>query len=478
MRSIELRILIPILIIIVFSLTVVGFTSYYGSYRIIQDLVSRFPESSAYIDDEFITNRLFDLQKYTILVAIIAILASSQLTIFFAYSLVLPIKKFAAACDELAKGNFNAKVDYRRNDEIGILKNAFNAMAEKLKKYIDDVLRLTELNQKILNGINYGILLFSKDHKILLSNKAANNIFETSPSLSEWAKDFIREYPEGTIPSKGMAKWPSSGGMTKFIQYEVTPTGENFILCFSDVTEEEKLKHKMEHINRLASIGEMSAALAHEIRNPLQGIQSCFQVLESLNLPGTNETSVELFSAIYREIDRINRIITSLLHYARPSEPMPARVSLKRTVEEIRPFIVPLLKEKALDLRCSLPEGSDEVYIDPNHLKQILMNLITNAIRASRQGGFINVSLHQTFDETVICVRDKGIGIPKQHLSRIFTPFFTTFPGGTGLGLCVVQSLTIKNRGRIWIESTEDSGTSVYLAFPSSFSHKMSENVD
>lgn len=466
-QSIELRILVPFLIIIVISLATLGLTSYYGSYMIIRDILSKLPDNY-FVEEGYITSRLLDLQKYTILVAIIAILASSQLTIFFSYSIVMPIKKFALACEEIAKGNFNAKVDYRRNDEIGILKNAFNAMSEKLKHHIEDITRLKELNQKILDGINYGIFLFSRKKEILICNRTAKKIFDSTPQLYEWAQDFIKRYEEGKFAKKATIQWPREGNMPKYIDYQVTSAGDNFIICFSDVTEEVILKQKMEHINRLATIGEMSAALAHEIRNPLQGIKSCFQVLESVFSKIQNDTSKQLFHTINCEIDRINKIITSLLHYARPSEPIPEKVSLKNSIEEIKPFIMPLLKKKSLQIKYRFPEN-DELYIDPNHLKQILLNVISNAIKASKNNGTIELSLQNTGDEVVLCIKDQGIGIPEDQISKIFTPFFTTFDGGTGLGLCVIQSLTIKNKGRIWIESQKNRGTTVYLAFPCAF---------
>jgi signal transduction histidine kinase len=390
----------------------------------------------------------------------------------------MPIKKLAIACDELARGNFDTKVDYSRNDEIGILKNAFNSMAEKLKRHIEDVSRLKELNQKILDGINYGIILFSQNGEILIFNKTAKKLFDKNHQFFYWAKDFIKNYlKKNRLSQKDVAKLPSEDGMSKYVEYEVTPMGENLILCFSDVTEEVKLKEKIEHINRLATIGEMSAALAHEIRNPLQGIKSCFQVIESMSSLAEDHTSKQLFAAIYREIERINWIITSLLHYARPSEPIPNNISLKKIVEEIKPFILPLLKEKALELKCSFPQ-EDELYLDPNHLKQILMNVITNAVKASKNKGKIEISLRLIGDEAILCIKDEGIGIPEAYISKIFNPFFTTFNDGTGLGLCVVQSLTIKNKGRIWIESTQNRGTTVYLAFPRSFSHHSCENAN
>jgi len=364
MQSIESRILIPFLILIIVSLCVVGITSYYGSYRIIQDIACRLPENTIQLDTEYISGQLLELQKYTILVAIIAIIIASQLTILFSYSITKPIKKFSLACEEIAQGNFDIKIEYHRHDEISILKDAFNTMSVELSEYIK----------------------------------------------------------------------------------------------------------KMEHLNRLTFLGEMSAVLAHEIRNPLQGIQSCFQAMESKMPVGDSELET-LFSLIYREIERINKTISNLLNFARPAEPHPEMILIERSVEDVMPFVEPVLKDAGLMLKCNFSSPREYFFMDRCHLKQILINLITNAAKACKRGDAIEISSAIADDEIIISVKDAGIGIPEANLDKVFNPFFTTFGGGTGLGLSVVHSLTLKNHGRIWIKSSEGMGTTVYMAFPRSLPH-------
>ncbi|MDI3481934.1 MAG: hypothetical protein PWQ97_1589 [Tepidanaerobacteraceae bacterium] len=363
MRSIESRILIPFLILIIASLSIVGITSYYGSYKIIQDMADRLPQNVGQMDAVY-SGQLLELQKYTILVAIIAIIIAAQLTIFFSYNLTKPIKKFSLACEEIARGNFDIKIEYNRNDEIAVLKDAFNTMSVKLSEYIK----------------------------------------------------------------------------------------------------------KMEHVNRLTFLGEMSAVLAHEIRNPLQGIQVCFQAMES-KLPADDGKLESIFSSIYREIERINNIISNLLNFARPGEPQPEKVLIQKLMQEVMPFIEPVLKNKNLTLYCNFSNAKEHLFADRGHLKQILINLITNAARASNQGDTIEVSSFFTDEEIIISIKDSGVGIPETNLDKIFNPFFTTFENGTGVGLSVVHSLTLKNHGRIWVESSENMGTTVYVAFPRSFPH-------
>ncbi|WP_422447760.1 sensor histidine kinase [Thermoanaerobacterium sp. DL9XJH110] len=477
MRSFELKILIPFLIIIILSLATVGIVSYYGSCKIFESITAQQSQEKFTVNSSYITNQLLELQKYTILIAIIAIIVASQLTIFFSYNLAKPIKKLAMACDEVSKGNFDIEIDYKKNDEIGILKDAFKRMTSKLKEYIAKVLEVTNLNQKIIDGVNYGIVVFNGKGAKILVNRSASSYIKKDTSFNRLIEKLIDDFFSGDIPPSGTQQFADREKSTKYVEYEINSFEDIFILCFSDITEKEKIKQKMEHINRLASIGEMSAAIAHEVRNPLQGIQSCFQVLQA-KFPEDDGTSAKLFDLIYREIERINGIISNLLNFSRPSEPEPVMLSLKGVLNEILPFLSPLMKKKGLSLNISIDHGAEYLYVDKAHLKQMLLNLLTNSIRASHINGEIDILSSAAAGEIVITVRDRGRGIPEKNLEKIFTPFFSTFEGGTGLGLCVVQSLVFKNRGRIWIESRENNGTSVYIAFPCSFSHITSDAVD
>jgi len=367
MRSIESRILIPFLIIIIFSLAVLGFTSYYGSYKIFKSLLYYLPDYNESLYTGFVSSKLLELQKYTILVAIISIIVASQLTFFFTYGIVKPIKKLSIACERVAKGDFEVKVEYKSEDEIGTLKDAFNTMVAKIKEYIENI----------------------------------------------------------------------------------------------------------EKINRLSLVGEMSASLSHEIRNPLQGIKSCLQVIET-DLKESN-FSKELFPLVYNEINRIDKIISDLLSYGRPSEPHFELIVLDNVLNEILPLVDSMIKKKSLNLKIDL-EKDLEIYVDSSHLKQIIINVISNAVKACRQKDSIFIKAQKKDGEVIIEIRDTGIGIAKENLAKIFNPFFTAFGEGTGLGLCVVQALVNQNNGKLKVESEENNGTSFYISFPCAITHTMSGN--
>lgn len=476
MRSIENKILIPFLIILTSSLATVGAISYYGSYKIFKSIVlAQSLKENLKINSAYVSTQLLELQKYTVFIAIIAIIVASQLTIFFSYSFIKPIKKLSAACDEVSKGNFNIHIDYRGNDEIGILKDAFLRMIAKVNEYISQVVEITKLNQKIINGVNYGIIVFNTKGEKLLENQVASFYRHELPNLYHYLEKIMEKFFTGNTPPFDTLKIEDKNHITKTIEYNINCFEDISILSFQDITEKEKIKEKIEHINRLAFIGEMSAAIAHEIRNPLQGIKSSLQVLES-DFKKQNRTSKILINLIYQEIERINKIIFDLLNYARPSEPKPEPISVKEVINESLLFLSHLLTKKQLSVNVNISSEEDFIYADRSHFKQIIFNVLTNAIKASKTGGQIDITANLYDKEVVILIKDYGIGISKENLGKIFTPFFSTFDEGSGLGLPVVQTLVLKNNGQIRVESEENVGTTVYLIFPRSFSHKLSEN--
>lgn len=474
MKSLDNKILLPFLFILTLSLAVVGIVSYYGSYKMFITLLYSHDITMKIVDNETIAKQLLELQKYTIFVAIIAILAASQLTIFFSYSITKPIKKLVNACDEISKGNFSIDIEYDGKDEIALLKDAFLRMAKKLDNYVAEITKMVELNQKILRGVEYGIVVFDSFYSKLIQNEIADVYFSNIPELEKLVKNIIKS--PNRQNNKGhntLLYLKNKKGLPFYIEYHLNFIDNLIIFTFQDVTEKEKIKQNIEHINRLAFVGEMSAIIAHEIRNPLQGIKTSLQVLEPYC--EKNETTNTLFSLLHQEIERIDGIITNLINYARPSEPNLESVEIKKAINECIMLVFPLAEKKRISFVTSF-SNEEYILVDKNHFKQIMLNILTNAIKASNMKGKIKIGTISERDEICIYVKDYGMGIPPENLEKIFTPFFSTFTKGTGLGLSVVQTLVAKNNGHIKVESEVKRGTTVYLSFPRAIPNLMSEN--
>ncbi|UFJ41104.1 HAMP domain-containing protein [Brevibacillus humidisoli] len=228
-----------------------------------------------------------------------------------------------------------------------------------------------------------------------------------------------------------------------------------------DNMEEKKLLEKrMERMERLASMGQMASGIAHEIRNPLAGIKTTTQVLASrLELDEKNQA---LFQGVTGEIDRVNRIITNLLNLARPRDPQTRTISVHDVVNQTLVLLEKENKEKNIWFHNRI---SSELHylVDPDHFKQIIINLSLNAINAMPAGGAITFSSGLNGE---LFIQDEGTGIAKEEFEKIFEPFYTTTSTGTGLGLTMVHQLVLQNNGEITIQSEQGKGTVFTLYFP------------
>ena len=224
---------------------------------------------------------------------------------------------------------------------------------------------------------------------------------------------------------------------------------------------------------KLAAVGELAAGVAHEINNPLTSIIGFTRLLlDDLSADEPTRADLEI---IDREAARTRRIVQSLLDFARTSEPLLAPVDLNALVEETvllvctRTVLAKVSLEKSLS---SLPP----VMLDANQIKQVLVNLLNNAVQAMPGGGYLGVTTRlkeckidgASSQMAVVEIRDSGMGISSENLGRIFDPFFTTkeVGQGTGLGLSVSYSIVEKHNGRIEVESAPGKGSTFSLLLP------------
>ncbi len=236
---------------------------------------------------------------------------------------------------------------------------------------------------------------------------------------------------------------------------------------------------KRQQRDRLVAIGEMAAGMAHEIRNPLGAIKGAAQCLDPAQLP---KDATEFVDVIIEEVDRLNNVLAQFLEYAKPyrGNPVPTDVNkvVAATVRLLARDQVPVSVSVQQDLAHDLPQ----VLLDPEQLKQVLINLLQNAIHAMPQGGQIFVSTGSSGamnqgDPTLsshaggrravyVRVRDTGSGIAREDIARIFVPFFATKAGGTGLGLAISQRIIENAGGRIEVSSRKGEGTSFTVRLP------------
>jgi signal transduction histidine kinase len=219
---------------------------------------------------------------------------------------------------------------------------------------------------------------------------------------------------------------------------------------------------------KLASIGEMAAAVAHGLRNPLASLRAAAQLVRR---HPDSPSSREHLDAIIEEVDRLDRRISHLLSFSRPAPYHPIPERLDRLVENLLPALAEPMRERGVTLEVDLPHDLPEVRVDPMQLEQALLELVSNALDAMPGGGRLRLGAQATNGgpvggEIVIEVADTGAGIPANVLPSVCEPFFTTRQEGTGLGLAIAKRYVEQNGGRLEIDSTPGSGTTVRVRLP------------
>ncbi|MGH1417711.1 MAG: sensor histidine kinase [Hyphomicrobiaceae bacterium] len=224
----------------------------------------------------------------------------------------------------------------------------------------------------------------------------------------------------------------------------------------------EKLIRSRVDVERRASLGNMAAGLAHEIRNPLTIVSA---TAHGLKRGETDSERQQMFEVISSEITRVDQAIGDFLKYARPSAPEKDVVLIKEILRSIKTLIATSAHEKNIVVNVS-GESNLEFIIDQSHLRQIILNLALNAMDAMPNGGHLTLRAYRDHGHGMIVVSDDGVGIDDETRPKILRPFFTTRSGGTGLGLSVTNQLVETNGGSLQIESERGVGTTVTLAFP------------
>jgi signal transduction histidine kinase len=221
---------------------------------------------------------------------------------------------------------------------------------------------------------------------------------------------------------------------------------------------------QIKRADRLSAIGQLSASLAHEIRNPLASISGATNLVES------TKTSEEMRRAsiaiIHKEIERLNRLLTNLLDFARPRQPEFRAVQPGQLIDAIINLAGHSAQQKGITILKDVPPSVPTFECDPEQMKQVVLNLMINAVQAMTAPGEIVLSARQYDSSVMIRVRDHGTGIDDQDLDNIFNPFFTTKDSGTGLGLSVVYQIVTQHGGTVTAERNTDRGMTFSVVVP------------
>jgi len=353
----------------------------------------------------------------------------------------------------------------------GYMSSRLEKTSLRLAERDSDLKDLTYFNRELIEGLPSGLLTTDLSGKILIFNRAAENIVGIPQSVAA-GKDITEIFPfieslsvterrEGLITQDGDLR---TIGLTISGSTDSNERSTGYVCIFQDITELKNLEAELKHKETLAAIGELSANMAHEIRNPLASLKGSIEMLKEGTL--TKDHGEKLMNIALSEMDRLDKIITDFLSYSRPKEPEFFRFDLHALLDET----IELIKSATVHTDTITIKkgfsGEDVVVADPQKLRQVFLNLGMNAIESMPGGGEVAISTAHLKDAVVVSIKDSGMGIPQKNLKDIFFPFFTTKDKGTGLGLSIAYRIIEEHNGKITVRSVPGQGTTFAVVLP------------
>lgn len=412
------------------------------------------------------------MDLHIIIILITGLLISLLLIIIFSHRLSTNIDVITKGLEGLAQNLQTRLPDLP--GEIGQISHSVNSLAQVL-------LETKTLNDLIIENAADGVVTIDKDGYVTTMNPAAEKI-------TGYQQENLLGHPYNTLFTgthffspvldtlqSGMGhvaleiRFPARN---RIIELSVTTSqihnshGEliGALVIFSDLTARKEVQRRFAQTERLATLGELMASVAHEVRNPLTAIRGYVQILKQQVHQAHHQ---EYLSIVLKEIDAINRVIQQLLDFSRPRQSQWQQVKLNQLIQETLILVKTTGLQTRIDFTLQLTDDLPEMIADPELLKQVFLNIMINAVQAiANRGNIIIRSWQYNDSHQAVMIQDDGVGIAPQNLQRIFDPFFTTKTTGTGLGLALSQRIINIHHGDIQLTSEPGKGTSFTVILP------------
>ncbi len=366
----------------------------------------------------------------------------------------------------------------------GLLTERARHSEEALQQTSIDYDELAQLNSTIVEHSQAGLLTTTVSGKIRVFNPYAEELVGLSQS-DVYDRKLESVFPQlggdlnpGQESNGSEFEYQTSDGLKMILGYRAASFNDSkgehagYIINFKDITALRRMEVALKKADRLAAVGELSARMAHEIRNPLASLCGSVQMLASqVNI---DESDQRLMAIITREADRLNSLITDFLEYARPNQPKIERITLHELIEDTCVLLSGDPRFETIQITNLVPVHT-EIQVDANQLRQVFINLFYNSADSMTDSGCIKIESkillrgsdgYHKMPALQIYFTDNGTGVPEETARHLFEPFWTTKPNGTGLGLAISYRIIEAHGGTITAESPDEGGCRFVIILP------------
>jgi PAS domain S-box-containing protein len=410
-----------------------------------------------------------------------SVLLSTLLALLVSRITLAPLERISKQLDRISAGEFDFEPAVARGDELGVVSTKITGIGKQLHDVREIFSTLRENLDQVMQGLGDGLLLFNAEGRAVLVSpsvekflggrvedlrgRVASEIFPARHPLRGVlrAEGEQIESVESTEVTLERASRPLRIRVSAQV---IREHGKRMgtLVTLHDIETLERIGNQLQVSERLAALGRVTAGVAHEVKNPLNSMRLWLEVLKA-NMPIDPEPQ-QAVKMLDSEIDRLDRAVKTFLNFTKPVEINLEETDLRAVIEEVLDAARPSISKAGLEMSVDLPGNFPPVLLDRQLIHQCVLNLLLNASSFTPPGGRVTINLQRQGDYAVISVSDTGKGISPEDRGKIFQLFFTTRPGGTGIGLANTFRFVQLHNGRIEFESESGIGTTFRVELP------------
>ena len=421
------------------------------------------------------------------IIVLVALVISTLLAAIVSGATLAPLRDIAAQLDRLSAGQYDLPapdpgIFAGSGDELGLVSHKISQVGQQLRGVHEIFSTMRENMNSVMAGLEDGLLLFTRDARAVMISPAAEK-FLGAPAGHLLGRRVTEIFPpghplhealhiEGDELSEVAAETDmqtSEGTMRVNVSVQaIQEDGERIgaLVTLRDLDSLESLDTQLQVTERLAALGRITAGVAHEVKNPLNSMRLWLENLKESLPPDSDGASQQAVQVLDKEIDRLDKVVKRFLDFTRPMDVRLEATQLADLLKDVLEIAKPQLQKSSIHLAQLLPIDVPEVYADRALLKQAVLNLVLNAAEAMPNGGQLRLMLSRRGEMAEITVGDSGDGIPPENRQKIFQLFFTTRPGGSGIGLASTFRIVQLHNGSIDFTSEVGRGTTFRIELP------------